>query len=216
MKTLAYTCALAATAFLLTGCGNDAPQPQQHAHACEYKEGKTAAKSAKKPSGEAPKGQVKLNLATNAGDINLSLDADKAPCTVQAITDLAKQGYYDNTVCHRLTTQGIFVLQCGDPSGKGTGGPGFSFADEYPVGSGEKPLYKAGTIAMANSGPNTNGSQFFLNYDDSPLPPNYTLFGSMDDKSLETLKSIGAKGTKTGAPDGAPKDEVKIVKAEVK
>ncbi|MEJ5997439.1 peptidylprolyl isomerase [Corynebacterium sp. H130] len=213
MKILAYTCALATTALLLTGCGKDAPE--QSASACEYPDRKPVSKEVKKPSGEAPKGTVKLKLATTAGDIKLDLDADKAPCTVGAITHLAKQGYYDNTVCHRVTTKGIYVLQCGDPTGVGSGGPGFSFADEYPVGSGEKPLYKAGTIAMANAGPNTNGSQFFLNYEDSPLPPNYTLFGTMDNDSLQVIKAIGKKGTATGSPDGPPKEEVKITKAEV-
>lgn len=214
MKTRLFACLLATSAIALGACSTE-KQPAQVGATCEYHPGKSAAKEAKTPTGAPPSGTVDMKLSTSAGDINLKLDADKAPCTVGAITTLAKQGYYDNTVCHRLTTQGIFVLQCGDPTGTGTGGPGFSFADEYPVGTKNTGLYKAGTIAMANSGPNTNGSQFFLNYEDSPLPPNYTLFGTMDEASVKVLRDIAAKGTATGAPDGAPKNEVRIQKAKV-
>lgn len=214
MKKLIAVFVALSCAASLTACG--AKDGKNAASGCEYPDAKAAAKAVEKPSGKAPKGKQQLTLQTTAGDLELTLDADKAPCTVGAITSLAKQGYYDGTSCHRLTTQGIYVLQCGDPTGKGSGGPGFSFADEYPVGSGEKPVYKAGSIAMANAGPNTNGSQFFLNYQDSPLPPKYTLFGEMTPESLKTLQAIAAKGTKGGTPDGAPADVVAIQKAVVK
>lgn len=200
---------------LLTACSAE-QDPQAPSGTCVYKDSRKAAKDVKKPSEQPPHGTVNLTLTTNHGDIDLALNADQAPCTVGAITSLAKQGYYDNTVCHRLTTQGIYVLQCGDPSATGSGGPGFVFPDEYPVGSGESPTYKAGTIAMANAGPNTNGSQFFLNYEDSPLPPNYTLFGEMTPESIEVVRAIAATGTATGGADGAPKNEVSITKATVK
>ncbi|QGU02734.1 Putative bifunctional phosphatase/peptidyl-prolyl cis-trans isomerase [Corynebacterium kalinowskii] len=215
MKNKVLLSSLLLSALALAGCGSDDTKSQA-AGSCEYKDGRTAAKDVDKPDANPPAGTVDLKLSTSAGDITMQLNADQAPCTVGAISSLAKQGYYDNTVCHRLTTDGIFVLQCGDPSGKGSGGPGFSFADEYPAGTGEMGLYKAGTIAMANAGPNTNGSQFFLNYEDSPLPPNYTLFGAMDDKSLQVVRDIAKKGTATGSPDGPPATEVKILKAEVK
>jgi len=175
-------------------------------------------------------GTVDLNLDTSAGPIGMTLDRSVSPCTVNAIEYLAKEGYYDGTVCHRLTTEGIHVLQCGDPSGTGSGGPGFQFADEYPVddgAEGQKPnvLYERGTIAMANSGPNTNGSQFFLNYGETALPPAYTYFGTINDESLATLDKIAEAGIAEPANeeeaaamnpgDGAPKEEVKINSAKV-
>src|SRR5699024_6350290 len=119
---------------------------------------------------------------------------------------LAGQEYFDDTDCHRLTTEGIFVLQCGDPTGTGSGGPGYSFAGEL---DGSEP-YPAGTLAMANAGPDTNGSQFFLVYDDSLLPAAYTVFESLDKESTKSVADIAVEGTGSGAGDGAPKEKVTI------
>ncbi|WP_343050058.1 peptidylprolyl isomerase [Nocardioides ungokensis] len=102
--------------------------------------------------------------------------------------------------------QGIYVLQCGDPSGTGAGGPGYQFDDEL---SG-KETYGPGTLAMANAGANTNGSQFFIVYGNSPLPPSYTVFGKVDAAGLKVVQAIADKGTADGGPDGAPKDKVEI------
>nr|WP_216606837.1 peptidylprolyl isomerase [Corynebacterium ulcerans] len=189
---------------------------------CEYKDAGKASKEVSKPktSDVTTKGTVTVDLKTNKGDVGLELDRSVSPCTVNAIEHLASEGYYDNTVCHRLTTNGIFVLQCGDPSGAGSGGPGFQFANEYPTdemkGATTPVVYGRGTIAMANAGNDTNGSQFFLNYKDSPLPPNYTYFGKISDSGLKTLDTIAEAGVKGGATDGAPAEEVKIEKATVK
>src|SRR5205085_1699124 len=117
------------------------------------------------PNTPAPSAASTAILTTNRGVITLRLDATAAPCTVNSFTFLASKHYFDSTSCHRLTTAGIFVLQCGDPTGTGAGGPGYRFADENLRGA----TYPAGTVAMANAGPGTNGSQFFLVYADTTL-----------------------------------------------
>ncbi|MCK7642207.1 peptidylprolyl isomerase [Corynebacterium antarcticum] len=204
---------LAATAFCAAACGStDSPDPATTAAAetCAYTVSRAAAKDVALPPSEPEGGTVSMTLETSAGEIPVSLDGDRAPCTVNAISHLAREGYYDDTICHRITTSGIYVLQCGDPTGTGTGGPGFTYADEYPVGSGESPTYAAGVLAMANAGPGTNGSQFFMNYADSPLPPSYTMFGTVEPDGMKVLAEIAGKGAAGGAADGAPAEEVRI------
>jgi len=210
--------ALAAAAALLAlaGCGDDSssdstasdtPSREATGPACTYTEDGQAAKDADLPPDHAAvSGDEAVTIKTNAGDIKATLDADTTPCTVNSFVSLADQGYFDSTTCHRLTTQGIYVLQCGDPTGSGAGGPGYSFEDEL---SG-KETYGPGTLAMANAGPDTNGSQFFIVYGDSPLDPNYTVFGQIDDAGLQVVKAIADKGTADGGPDGAPKEQVEI------
>ena len=110
-------------------------------------------------------------IKTNKGDIHLELNPAEAPMTVNNFVALARDGYYDGVTFHRVVPR--FVIQGGDPTGTGSGGPGYKFPDEAV-----KRPYKAGTVAMANAGPNTNGSQFFICLEDQPgLPPNYTIFG---------------------------------------
>ena len=155
-----------------------------------------------------------LTLTTNCGEIVVEADAAKAPATVTTIGFLANAKFYDNSLCHRLTTSGIFVLQCGDPTASGTGGPGFTFADEnLPSATGVN--YPKGTVAMANSGPNTNGSQFFLVYADTTLGPNYSIWGKIT-QGLDILEKIAALGTEDGGPDGKPKFPVEIRTARLK
>lgn len=113
----------------------------------------------------------KVLIKTNKGDIKLELNPAEAPMTVNNFIVLARDGYYDGVTFHRVVSG--FVIQGGDPTGTGSGGPGYRFKDE-PV----KRRYRAGTLAMANAGPNTNGSQFFICLEDQPnLPPLYTIFG---------------------------------------
>lgn len=167
------------------------------------------------------RGHVNVTLETSQGEIGMELDREVAPCTVNAIEHLTSAGYYDDTVCHRLTTSGIHVLQCGDPTGQGSGGPGFQFANEYPTdelgdeAASTQVVYPRGSIAMANAGAGTNGSQFFLNYKDSPLQANYTYFGQINDEGLKTLDAIAQAGTEDGSGDGTPSEEVRIKKAVV-
>lgn len=204
------------TLLLLSGCGSSASEGDSAhgsdssaaAETCSYPaDSQPGAKEVDAPE-EKPqaKGTVDATVATSAGDLAVTLDADRTPCTVNSFLSLAAQKYFDDTECHRLTTEGIFVLQCGDPTGTGSGGPGYSFADELDGSE----TYPAGTLAMANSGPDTNGSQFFVVYDDSSLPPDYTVFGQLDEASTKTVAVLADKGTDSGAGDGAPKEKVTI------
>jgi peptidyl-prolyl cis-trans isomerase B (cyclophilin B) len=171
-----------------------------------------------------PNDRISMSITTNQGPIGVMLNNAQAPCTVNNFISLATQGYFDGTHCHRLTTgPSLSVLQCGDPKGDGTGGPGYQFADEYPSNQylpddparNNPVIYPRGTLAMANAGPGTNGSQFFIVYKNSQLPPNYTVFGTVDDKDMGVLDKIAAAGTVDGSPDGKPKTDVIITSAKV-
>jgi peptidyl-prolyl cis-trans isomerase B (cyclophilin B) len=167
------------------------------------------------PSRATVTGTVRVSLTTNVGVIALKLAADAAPCAVNSFVSLTRGGYFDGTPCHRLTTRGIYVLQCGDPSGLGTGGPGYQYSDEnLPIG--RHPAYPRGTVAMANAGPNTNGSQFFLVFNDSEIDPNYSVFGTIA-SGLDVLDKVAAAGSDDsgGTGDGQPKLPVTIDRAAV-
>ncbi|MFC8227908.1 peptidylprolyl isomerase [Streptomyces sp. NPDC057287] len=167
------------------------------------------------------KAKYSMSLKTSQGDIGIAMDAAKTPHTTNSFKALADKGYFDDTKCHRLTTEGIFVLQCGDPKGDGTGGPGYTIPDENLTALGKagaegSVTYPAGTVAMANTGqPSTGGSQFFLVYKDTQLPPSYTPFGTMDDAGLKAVKKVAEAGVTGGAGDGAPKKTVTVEKATV-
>ncbi|MEU2775036.1 peptidylprolyl isomerase [Streptomyces sp. NPDC007162] len=158
-----------------------------------------------------------MKLATTCGDIGIALKTSAAPHTVNSFDFLASKGFFDHTKCHRLTTNGIYVLQCGDPTGTGSGGPGYTIPDENLKDKSLKGgVYPAGTVAMANTGQkHTGGSQFFLVYQDSQLPPSYTPFGTIDAAGMKVLKKIAAAGESTGQGDGAPNATVVINKATV-
>jgi peptidyl-prolyl cis-trans isomerase B (cyclophilin B) len=158
-------------------------------------------------------GSVPVTIDTNVGTLTASLDAVAAPCTVSSFVSLARQGYFDDTPCHRLTTRHIYVLQCGDPTGTGSGGPGYTIPDEL---HGVE-AYTPGTLAMANSAqPNSGGSQFFIVYKDSTanLQKSYTVFGHLDKTSLAAVQKVAAKGSdnSNGPGDGAPREPVTITK----
>ena len=138
---------------------------------------------------------------------------------MQSIVHLVTKRFFDNTPCHRPTTSApLSVLQCGDPTGSGTGGPGYSFADEYPTnqlparrsGGAEGRDVPARLAGDGQRGPRTNGSQFFLVYKDSQLPPDYTVFGKIDDTGLATLDKIAAAGVEGGGQDGKPAAPVTV------
>ncbi|MFG3615240.1 peptidylprolyl isomerase [Nocardia sp. NPDC047654] len=195
---------------------------------CSYRD---SAKPADKPVGK-PKAdgipttgvdaKVSVSVETTQGPIGLTLNNAESPCTVNSFVSLAAQNYFDGTSCHRMTAgEGLKVLQCGDPTGTGMGGPGYEFDNEYPTdqyapndpaATSEPIAYKRGVLAMANAGPGTNGSQFFIVYSDSMLPPQYTIFGTVDDNSLGTLDKIAELGQddSNGPGDGKPKQPVTI------
>ncbi|MFD9701987.1 peptidylprolyl isomerase [Lentzea sp. NPDC059081] len=185
---------------------------------CEYTKGQEPAAKENTPpaNGEQPAtGTVGVTLGTSIGDLKFTLDRALAPCTVNNFVSLAKQKYFDNTTCHRLVVTGIQVLQCGDPAGTGSGGPGYSFKDEvFP-----ELTYGRGVLAMANAGPDTNGSQFFIVYGDGKqLQPNYTIFGTVDLDSLKKIDEVAKTGTisqQPGSGDGKPKTPVDIKSALV-
>jgi len=161
----------------------------------------------------AASGPATITLQTNCGPIVITTLPDKAPLTVGSEVFLANEGFYDQTSCHRLTTAGIYVLQCGDPKGNGTGGPGYSVPDENLPAEGTS-NYPAGTVAMANAGPGTAGSQFFVVYQDTTLPSGYTIWGTVT-QGLDILQGIAAAGVSGGSADGPPAQPVFITKAIV-
>lgn len=177
---------------------------------CEYPtDGQPAAKPAQPPAGAdiSAQGTVAVNLTTSAGPVPLTLDRALAPCTVNNFVSLAEQGYYDASPCHRLTTSpGLQVLQCGDPTGTGQGGPGYTIPDEvFP-----ELTYGRGILAMAKTAaPNSGGSQFFVVYGDGQLPPEYTAFGTINPEGLQVVDGIAMAGT-DGPGDGAPVQPVTI------
>lgn len=166
--------------------------------------GEGEAKAGRPPSDPAYGGMVQATVKTNQGDVVLQLNADKAACTVNSFAHLAKKNFFDNTTCHRMTSGGaLSVLQCGDPQGTGMGGPGYQFPNENTTGA----KYPKGTLAMANSGPDTNGSQFFIVYKDSPIDPNYPVFGRVTG-GLEIIDRVAAGGAPGN--DGQPNESLVI------
>lgn len=155
-----------------------------------------------------------FTFTTNCGDIVIQANGKGAPITVTALAALANGGFYNKTFCHRLVTDEIYVLQCGDPTGTGRGGPNFTYQDEN-LPQAVEANYPAGTVAMANNGANTNGSQFFIVYEDTSMNPNYTIWGRVT-KGLEIVKAIAKEGVVDGTSVGMPKQMIAIEKVRVR
>ncbi|MBK6763757.1 MAG: peptidylprolyl isomerase [Micrococcales bacterium] len=170
----------------------------------------------KKPADMDLTGTPNWVLNTNCGRITIALDASAAPKNVNALAFLTDQGYYAGNFCHRLTTAGIFVLQCGSPGADGSGDVGFTVPDEN-LPAGEQGTYPAGSVAMANRGPDTASSQFFIVYKKTSLPPNYSIVGTVT-KGLDVVKYVAAAGVEAGssdASDGPPAQPIVIKTAAI-
>ena len=155
-----------------------------------------------------------FTFTTNCGEIVIQANGKGAPITVTALAALANGGFYNKTLCHRLTTNIIYVLQCGDPTGTGMGKPNFSYRDEN-LPQAVQTNYPAGTVAMANSGANTNGSQFFIVYEDTSMDPDYTIWGRVT-KGLEIVRAIAEAGVADGSTNGMPKQTIAIERVRVR
>ncbi len=146
-------------------------------------------------------------IKTNLGDITIALNASATPITVNNFVTLAKKNFYDSTIFHRVIKG--FMIQGGDPNGSGTGGPGYQFDDEPFTGE-----YTRGTIAMANAGPNTNGSQFFIMHADYPLPKNYVIFGHVTE-GIDIVDAIATAATKSGGEGSTPVNPTVVSTIEI-
>jgi peptidyl-prolyl cis-trans isomerase B (cyclophilin B) len=192
------------------------PTPSGSLTRCTYTPSPPASRKVGMPPAKPDlKANYQATIKTNRGDIVINLLNSRAPCTVNSFVYLAGKNFYNNTPCPRLVTSGFYILQCGDPTGTGRGGPGYRFGDENLAGA----KYPAATVAMANTGaPDSNGSQFFLVYKDTPLPPSYTPFGTIV-SGMNVLQGIAKAGfgpPLNSAGGGHPKEKVTIESVAIK
>jgi len=190
------------------------PSATAPATTCSYPAYGTAARNVGQPPSKPDwRATYQATIHTNRGDVVIDLLNSKATCTVNSFVYLASKNYFSSTHCQRLTTIDPYVLQCGDPTGTGRGGPGYKFDDENLAGA----KYTQGTVAMANSGPDTNGSQFFIVYKNSTLAPGYTPFGTVV-KGLGIIQNVAKAGSDNSNShgDGHPKEKVVIESVTIK
>ncbi|NQX12461.1 peptidylprolyl isomerase [Microbacteriaceae bacterium VKM Ac-2855] len=197
----------AAALLLLAGCAS-----------ADTGSGESASRSAPDPSVSENRSWTG-DITLNGDALAVELDGAAAPQAVASFVQLAEQGFFDGTSCHRLTTAGIYVLQCGDPTGTGTGGPGYSYGPIENAPADD--VYAAGVLAMARRGGDgaSMGSQFFIVYQESQIPSDaaggYTVLGTIT-SGLEAVQAIAADGVEGGASDGTPADPAVIDAVELK
>ena len=225
MKRISALCALAIAVASLTPTAAPAAERPTSVKGCAKPTAKAHVPATlKQPTSVDKKLAKTMTITTNCGVITIALDP-AAPQTVTNLATLARSKYFDGSFCHRLTTEGIYVLQCGDPSAQGNGSPGSwkGYKDEN-LPTKRILTYPAGTVAMANSGPNTNGSQFFLVYKDTTLPPSYTIWGKIKTglPLLLRIEKVGAyqvdqsTGNAYYAGDGIPVQPIEIKSVTVR
>ncbi len=225
MKRISALCALAIAVASLTPTAAPAAERPTSVKGCAKPTAKAHVPATlKQPTSVDKKLAKTMTINTNCGLITIELDP-AAPQTVTNLATLARSKYFDGSFCHRLTTEGIYVLQCGDPSAQGNGSPGSwkGYKDEN-LPTKRILTYPAGTVAMANSGPNTNGSQFFLVYKDTTLPPSYTIWGKIKTglPLLLRIEKVGAyqvdqsTGNAYYAGDGIPVQPIEIKSVTVR
>jgi len=197
------------SSWLLSGCAtsvNGKPvagtDPVASGPTCEYpvdtSPGAVTAKGF--PSTVSDPKKSTLSFATPQGVLAIDLDPAAGPCSVEAVRYLVRQKFYDGSSCHRLTTNpGLQVLQCGDPSGSGSGTPGFRYEDKLPA----RGDYVRGVVAMANAGPGTNGSQFFIVYGAAQIDPDYPVLGKVS-SGMDLVDKVVTGGVVGGKQDGKP------------
>lgn len=181
---------------------------------CTYTTAGSPAKDVSPPANTSPlnTGTVDVTVVLNGKDVPITLNRATAPCGVNAFLSLASQGFYNDTDCHRLTkSDQLNILQCGDPTGQGNGGPGYTFASET-TGS---EAYPVGTVALANAGPSTTGSQFFIVYGATTIDPAYTIIGTVTGDGMAVVQDIAAQGVQNNRQDGAPIGAAKITSVNV-
>lgn len=166
------------------------------------------------PEVKAPFKNRTLSFATNCGDITIEAYGASAPIAVTTMLSLARNGFFNETLCHRLTTNEIYLLHCGDPTATGMGQLSFEYDNENLPKSIEN-NYPAGTVGIWNSEEISNGSQFFIVYEDSSLPPSYTIWGKVT-KGLDIVRAIAKDGVVNGKSDGSPKRKIAIERVKVR
>jgi peptidyl-prolyl cis-trans isomerase B (cyclophilin B) len=214
-KASAVSATSSATPSASASATTSASAQAEPATTCSYQASGTAARKVGLPPAKPDdKASYQATIRTNRGDVVINLLNSKATCTVNSFVYLAAKKYFSSTRCHRLTTIDPYVLQCGDPTGTGSGGPGYDFASENLTGA----KYPQGTVAMANTGaPDTNGSQFFIVYKNSKLAASYTPFGEVV-KGLGIIQNVAKAGSDNanGSGDGHPKEKVVIESVTIK
>jgi peptidyl-prolyl cis-trans isomerase B (cyclophilin B) len=215
VKVIATSTLLTICAIYFPAIASAAPTKKPTPVICKPTTAKAhTAKNIIPPEVKTPYKNRTFTFTTNCGEIVIQANGKSAPITVTALAALANGGFYNKTFCHRLVTDEIYVLQCGDPTGTGKGGPNFTYrAENLP--QAVEANYPAGTVAMANNGANTNGSQFFIFYEDTSMNPNYTIWGRVT-KGLEIVKAIAKEGVVDGTSEGLPKQMIAIERVRVR
>lgn len=215
INVITSTCILMIISTGLSNSANAAPKKQIEKVFCKNTKAKGhTAKNIVPPEVINSQKNRFFTFKTNCGDVVIEADIKNAPVTVTALAALAEGGFFDQSVCHRLTTENTYLLHCGDPTATGAGGPSFTFNDEN-LPTANPSIYSAGMVAMFNTEKNPNGSQFFIVYQDTSLPSSYTIWGKVT-KGLEIVQSVAKRGVVDGVKDGAPKQKISIERVKVR